>query len=207
MDTDYAALTYTLPDGWANDRGLAGRAGPDAVDRLHGLRSRRRPRRGVARIVASATNPALERTDQADCTGAAVPSVANPSQDHSVAAFIDWLRAQPRIVVSTPTAITVGGRPGQWIDVKDRACLDRHRPRQNPDGTPAPIIFAPANGAVTGLGGTGTKASWRLVGPEQMRLVFVDLGQGHIVLVRVDATDPGRFENLAAARPCRSSSR
>jgi hypothetical protein len=187
---EYGALTYTVPDGWANAADLPGQFalvqssdyatyGPvGSID-------------GSAHEIVVASGPAMSE-QTADCGRKEDTSV-----DRSVQGFIDWLRAQPRIASSEPRAITVGGYPGQWIDVRvapnwTGTCPDV------PGGTPTAIILTQVFDAVREVDGVfvDADASWGLVGEEQMRLVFVDIGQGDVVLIWVDATNPERFEAL-----------
>jgi len=188
---EYGALTYTVPDGWANAADFPGQLvlvqssdyatyGPiGSID-------------GSAHEIVVASGPAM--SDQtADCERKEVTSV-----DRSVQGFIDWLRAQPRIATSEPTAITVGGYPGQWIDVRVAPTWTGTCP-DVPDGTPTAIILTQVFDSVRQVDGgvVDADASWGLVGEEQMRLVFVDIGQGDVVLIWVDSTDPERFEAFA----------
>jgi hypothetical protein len=187
---EYGALTYTVPDGWANAADFPGQLvlvkssdyatyGPvGSID-------------GSAHEIVVASGPAM--SDQtADCERKEVTSV-----DRSVQGFIDWLRAQPRIASSEPRAITVGGYPGQWIDVQVAPTWTGTCP-DVPGGTPTAIILTQVFDADREVDGrfVDADASWGLVGEEQMRLVFVDIGQGDVVLIWVDATDPERFEAL-----------
>ena len=180
---DYGAVTYTVPDGWANAAdwpeyfslvpsadyaGFGPTGGPD----------------GTFHEIVVRANPAM--SDQAaDCTGTALTSV-----EHSVQGFIDWIRGQSRLTASTPTAITVGGHQGQYVDVKvapdwTGTCPDIK------DGTPAAVFMTTA-------GAKASDESVGMAGDEQMRLMFVDIGQGDIVAIWIDSTDPSRFDRLVA---------
>ena len=179
---DYAAVTYSVPEGWANASDWAATLtlvpstdyasyGPDG------------PQPGTFHELAVVADPVLTEHD-ADCKDEAVTPI-----DDSVQGFIDWLQAQPSIVTSEPTAISVGGRPGKWIDVKiaptwKGACPDVK-------------VGMPAI-AMNLVPGTAPAAPIGLVGAEQRRLVFVDIGQGDVVLIWVDSTDPARFDQLAS---------
>jgi hypothetical protein len=186
----YGALTYTVPEGWANAADWPGELVLVPSTAYAGYGPSGSTDSSFAEVVVAA---GVAMSDQTlDCKGSPVTSVA-----HSVGGFISWLRAQPRIVASKPTAITVGGYPGQWIDAKVAPTWKGTCP-DLVGGTPAAVIVTPAYGT-TNLGvGTGTAASWPIVGEEEMRLVFVDIGQGDIALIWVDATDPARFGSLVA---------
>ena len=67
------------------------------------------------------------------------------------------------------------------------------------DGTPAAIFMTTA-------GAKASDESVGMAGDEQMRLVFVDIGQGDIVAIWIDSTDP-RASTSSRRTPCRSSSR
>jgi hypothetical protein len=186
----YGALTYRVPDGWANAADWPGEVVLVPSTDYAGYGPNGSPDGSFAEVVVAADVAMSDQT--ADCKGSPVRSVAR-----TVDGFIGWLRAQPRIVASKPTPVTVGGYPGQWIDVKVAPSWTATCPDLAAE-TPAAVILTTAYGT-TNLGvGTGTAGSWPIVGEEQMRLVFVDVGQGDIALIWVDATDPARFGSLAA---------
>jgi hypothetical protein len=187
---EYGALTYTVPDGWANAADWPGELVLVPSTDYAGYGPNGSIDGSLAEVVVAADAAMSDQTT--DCTGSPLTSVA-----HSVEGFISWLRAQPRIVASKPTAITVGGHPGQWIDVKVAPTWKGTCP-DVAGGTPTAVILTPAYGTTNLGGGTGTAASWPIGGDEQMRLVFVDIGQGDVALIWVDATDPARFGSLAA---------
>lgn len=185
---EYGAVTYTVPDGWANAADWSNELVlvPSSEYATYGPSG---TVDGTSHRIVVAASPVL--TDQtADCKGKEAALV-----DRSVEGFIDWLRAQPSILSSEPTPITVGGSAGQWIDVEVAPTWTATCP-DDPSGIPTAVILNPRAGAVPTTSG-GNATSWRLVGKERMRLVFVDIGQGDIALICVDATDPTRFETLA----------
>ena len=190
----YGALRYTVPEGWANAADLPGQfvlvKSSDYASYGPGGATN-----GSVHELVVASNPAL--SDQTgDCAGAPVASV-----DHSVQGFVDWLRAQSRIESSVPTPIEIAGHRGQSIDLRVAPSWTGTCP-DDPDGTPTAVILTPYApfGPVPELQSqsTGADPSWALVGEERMRLILVDVGEGDIVLVQVVATDPARFESLAA---------
>lgn len=186
----YGALRYTVPEGWANAADLPGQLvlvkssdyasyGPDGATN------------GSVHELVVASNPVL--SDQTgDCAGALVASV-----DHSVQGFVDWLRALSRIESSVPTAIEIDGHRGQLIDLRVAPSWTGTCP-DDPDGTPTAVILTPYApfGSLAEL--QSRVPSWALVGEERMRLILLDVGEGDIVLLQVVATDPARFEPLAA---------
>ena len=180
---DYGAVTYTVPDGWANAAdwpeyfslvpsadyaGFGPTGGPD----------------GTFHEIVVRANPAM--SDQAaDCKGTALdvgralcPGVhrldPRPVTAHGLHAHRHH-RRRPSGPVRRRE-----GRP-DWT----RTCPDIK------DGTPAAIFMTTA-------GAKASDESVGMAGDEQMRLVFVDIGQGDIVAIWVDSTDPSRFDQLVA---------
>lgn len=187
----YGAVTYTVPDGWANAADWPGELVlvPSADYADYGQDGA--PGDSINEVVLAANVVMSDQT--ASCKGLEVTTI-----EHSVQGFIDWLRAQRRIVASEPNSITVDGYSGQWIDVRvaptwTNTCPDFQR------GTPAAVILTPAKGVAVPAIRTGNDATWPLVGDEEMRLVFVDIGRGDIALIWVDAPNPERFGQLVPA--------
>jgi len=178
----YGAVTYTVPDGWANagdwpsDFSLV----PSAAYASFGPKG---SSDGTFHEIDIWAHPAA--TEQTpDCSSKEITSV-KPTVD----GLIGWLQAQSRFVVSKATAMTVGGRPAKWVDVRlapdwKGTCPDL------PAGTPAGQILARAGGPAN--------ETLAMAGSEKMRFVFVDIGGGDVAAVVVDSSDPTRFDQLAS---------
>jgi hypothetical protein len=178
-EPDFGALTYTVPDGWANsvdfpewfsltpsaDFALEGEAGPpeDVVHRieLHW------------QYAASAQN--------SQCTSEEVTSVPR-----TVAGLVDWIRALPSLDAGAPTTITIDGHPGQWLDIGVAPSWKTHCPGATP---PIAVLFTEAGGAGD---------PFAIGALDKVRLVFLDLGGGDILMVDVLSSDAARFDDLAA---------
>ena len=173
---DFGALTYTVPEGWANTADWperftltpsadwpAGQAEPQGIHQieLHW------------QYAANAQN--------AGCTSAELTSVPR-----TVSGLVDWLRGLPSLAASAPTPITIDGHPGQWLDVGVAPSWNTTCP-----GETQPIALI-----LTEAGDQGD--TFAVVTGERHRLVFLDLGGGDIVLVDVASSDLARFDSLAS---------
>ncbi len=173
---DFGALTYTVPDGWANTADWperftltpsadlpVGQAGPQDLHQveLHW------------QYAANAQN--------AGCTSAELTSVPR-----TMSGLVDWIRGLPSLAASAPTSITVDGHPGKWLDVSVAPSWNTTCP-----GETRPIALF-----LTEAGDRGDP--FAVVAGERHRLVFLDLGGGDIVMVDVASSDLGRFDSLAS---------
>ncbi len=173
---DFGALTYTVPDGWANAADWPqrftltpsadwpeGQAGPQDLNQveLHW------------QYAANAQN--------AGCTSAELTSVPR-----TVSGLVDWLRGLPSLAASAPTSITIDGHPGKWLDVSVAPSWNATCP-----GETRPIALF-----LTEAGDRGD--AFAVIAGERHRLVFLDLGGGDIVVVDVASSDLTRFDSLVA---------
>jgi hypothetical protein len=173
---DFGALSYTVPDGWVNSADWPerftltpsadwpeGQAAPNGIQQieLHW------------QYAANAQN--------AGCTSAELTSVPR-----TVSGLVDWVRGLPSLAASAPTAITIDGHPGQWLDVGVAPSWKTTCP-----GETRPIALF-----LTEAGDRGD--TFAVVAGERHRLVFLDLGGGDIVMVDVASSDLARFDSLAS---------
>jgi hypothetical protein len=107
----------------------------------------------------------------------------------TVDGLVAWVRSRPSLVVSAPVPVTVGGHPGQTIDVK----LAPSWTAKCPDTTAPNAVFLMDAGSA-GSGGY----TWGIGPGERQRLTFLDLGSGDIALIGIDSTYPDRFDDLVS---------
>lgn len=155
-EPDFGALTYTVPEGWANSS--------DAPENLE--------------LVPATENPPVAETDRRrnigvfgqptamtqdkPCSDTVLPGVGRTVPD-----LVTWLRTVPGLITTAPTAVTIDGHPGQSLEVRlDPAWT------KTCEGSSEPLVtyFNP------GLA----------VGPDQReRLMLVDLGDGDVVAIAI----------------------
>jgi hypothetical protein len=176
----YAALTYTVPDGWANaaDWTYSYLLAPSSD---YALYSEEGPPTGGRHEIAIYPQPDASEQD-AECSAAVRPDV--PRTVDGMIEFIGGLRS---VSSSTPKSITIDDRDGRWVDVRIAPGWTGTCPG---DTVPAVQLFRRATVPIP----------WNLGlrGEARMRLIFLDLGQGDVVLIAVVSDDPVRFDDLVA---------
>ena len=176
---DFGALRYTVPDGWANsvdfperfsltpsaDFALEGKVGPDAVHKieLHW------------QYAASAQN--------AECKSAELTSVPR-----TVDGLIAWIRGLASLDAGAPSAITIDGQPGQWLDVSMASSWTTLCP-----GATQPIAVI-----LTEAGSSAAADTYAIGQTDRVRMVFLDLGGGDLLMVEIITSDAARFDSLVA---------
>ena len=180
---DFGALTYTVPDGWAN---------ADDWPSTFSLTP--------SRDYALATPENLEVSDSIFLFTHPVPMSQDtpcsgqPDLDvgWTVADQIAFIRQVPGLVTSEPTEMTVGGHAAQWLDVS----LDPAWTAGCPDVEPVVEFLLQARDRF-GIGSPGD---------DRQRLILVDLGDGDILGIQIYSSDPADFEGFVAeAMPIVSS--
>ena len=116
------------------------------------------------------------------CPLATEPGVGPTSFD-----LVTWIRDRPGLVVSQPGMTTVGGLRGSVIDVR---IVDGWKPScPFANGLPTvPLIFQPPDGY-----------RWIVAGNERLRLYVLDIPDGGLVVVDIDAFDGTRMEGFLDA--------
>jgi hypothetical protein len=173
----FGAVTYTVPDGWANSQDW-----PNAFSLT--------PSADYAN--ETDTGPVDEQrhgltlfvhptaTDQADCSLKEAAGV-----DPSVDGLISFVASLPSLAAGQPQAITIDGHAGKWIDV----ALDPDWTGRCSDSF---LAESAASDRQSGAGQWGVG----IVGAERRRLIFLDLGNGDVLLIDIDSADPTRFDDL-----------
>ena len=170
------AVTYTVPAGWSNSSDWPGTftltpttdygIGPSGT--FHDIDVYRTP-------AANAQNAACSNQEQT-------------SVKQTVDGLVAWVRSRPSLVVTAPTAVTIDGHPGQWVDIK----IAPNWTAKCPD-TPGPAAVF-----LTEAGAGKDGYSWGIAPGELERVFFLDLGGGDVVLVGIDSTHADRWDQLVA---------
>jgi hypothetical protein len=164
---EFGALTYTVPDGWANSYDWPTTFGLIPAAELPPFADSSRTRQ-----IGLVTQPTAMAQDR-PCSDAVAPGV-----NRTVNALTTWLPTVPGLVTTKPTTITIDGHSGQWLDLSIDAGWKR-----TCDGETKPIIAFLNPG--TAIGGT-----------ERERLILLDLGDGDVLAIVVWASDQAAFDAL-----------
>jgi hypothetical protein len=184
----YGALSFTVPDGWANsaDWPSTFKLTPTAD---YALETKDGPPDGVYHEVEVFTEPAAAIQD------GTCDSKPEPSVGRSVDALVAWLEKLPSIATTKATPITIGGHAGRMLDV----AIDPGWKTTCP-GEPKPLAqyLVPA----------GVRSDGYSIGVfpgERQRLILLDLGKGDVLGILIDdrndsaPSDASRFDALVAA--------
>jgi hypothetical protein len=173
---DFGALTYTVPAGWANSA--------DFPDRF---RLKPAPDFALEKSGSPAANDIelhwqyAATAQNAGCTSAELTSVPR-----TVDGLVDWIRGLPSLDARARNQITIHGLHGLWLDVGVSPSWKTSCP-----GETQPIALF-----LTEAGDAGD--TFAIVGSARVRLIFLDLGAGDILMVSVYSSDPARFDSLVA---------
>jgi hypothetical protein len=174
---DFGALTYTVPAGWANSADFPERFGlkPTADFAL----DRAGSPDGLHEIELHWQYAA--NAQNAGCTSEELKSVPR-----TVDGLVEWIRTVPSLDAHAPSEITIHGLHGMWLDVGVSPSWKTSCP-----GETQPIALV-----LTEAGNAGD--TFAIVGSARIRLIFLDLGAGDILMVNVLSADPARFDSLVA---------
>jgi hypothetical protein len=162
----FGALTYTVPDGWANSADWPESFELEPVSELPPVDPNNRSRQ-----IGLNTQPTAMSQDK-PCSDTVQHGV-----DRTVDALVTWLGTVPGLVTTAPTAITIDGHPGQWLDIRiDPAWT---KTCGGPVTTPIVTYMMPG----TGVAGT-----------ERERLILLDLGDGDVLQIVVWTKDQATFD-------------
>jgi hypothetical protein len=164
--SDFGALTYTVPDGWANNADY-----PRTFSLM--------PSRDYATVTGDAPDvdasiflfaQPVAISQDPPCTDTPLAGV-----DRTVDAEMDWVRQLPGLVATKPVPIEIDGNDGVWTDlVVDSAWVGECEVLE---------YLIPSDDEAVGIAGT-----------ERQRLILLDLGDGDVLGIRIFSRDPGRFE-------------
>jgi hypothetical protein len=174
---DFGALTYTVPDGWANSADFPERITltPSADFAIEG-----RPGTDGQHVIEVNVRPAAT-AQNADCTSAELTSVPR-----TPTGLVQWIRGLSSLTSSAATPITIDGHRGQMLDVRVNPSWTRSC---GTDTEPIAAVLAEA-------GSSPDKEVFAIAGGDRVRLILLDLGDGDIVLIDVSSSDPARFDAL-----------
>jgi hypothetical protein len=164
-------LTFAVPAGWSTDEG-------GTLD--FSLHWNGGPEKDTVRVFTDMHRAAKDDA----CTETPDPGVAGTS-----AAVLADLASDPNLVGAGGQPVHVGGMDGGWIDVAVAAGVRKTCPFSNGVVT-VPLI-------VDALPGEG--AYWGIGPGERIRVIALDAGEGHNVVVAVDSAAGSSFDALAAA--------
>jgi hypothetical protein len=176
----YGAITYTVPDGWANATDWVGSFSlvPSSDYTLY---SEDGPPKGRTHEIALYARP-VAKDQNGECSG-----VERTDIPRTVAGLIGFVDGLQSVSANPPEPITIDGRHGRWIDVRIAPGWTGTCP-----GETVPIVQL--------FRDSGAPSMWDLGlrGDARMRLIVLDVEQGDVVLIAVVSDDPDRFDNLAA---------
>jgi hypothetical protein len=159
------ALTYTVPDGWANSSDW-----PETFELVPAselppvAETDRRRNIGVFR------QPSAMSQDR-PCSDEVEPGVGRTIED-----LVAWLPTVPGLVTTAPTPITIGGHAGQMLDIG----LDPDWTATCEEGTEPVVTFLNPGIAV------GES--------QRVRLILLDLGDGDVVATGIWTRDQATFD-------------
>jgi hypothetical protein len=170
----FGALTYTVPDGWANN---------DDWPSMYGLmRASSYAAGGVNEgQVAPDTVTLLARPSAASLDNCA--EVAEPGVGTNRAAIAAWILAHPGLVVTPRPDITLDGLRASVLDLAVRDDWTETCDAKNPF-VAAPVLIGDYH--------------WALGKGDRMRIILVDLPAGTTVAISIDPEDPATFDSLVA---------
>ena len=166
----FGGLTYTVPDGWANDNDYPSSFGLElATDYRQGVDP-------APRVVVLAD--ALPESQATPCSG-----VVQGGVEATAAAYATWLSQLPTLDAGPTTAITVGGRPASYVDITMKpaasASCDGERLVEY-------LWQASQEGYAIGIG-------------EKQRVIYIEVGGGEVMAVRFESPDAAGFDAFVAA--------
>jgi hypothetical protein len=164
--SDFGALTYTVPDGWANNADY-----PRTFSLM--------PSSDYATVTGDA--PDLDASIFLFAQPVAIsqdpPCTDTPQAgvDRTVDAEMDWVRQLPGLVATKPVPIAIDGNRGAWTDLAvDSGWVGECDVLE---------YLIPSNDEAVAIAGT-----------ERQRLILLDLSEGDVLGIRIFSRDPGRFE-------------
>jgi len=166
---EFAGLTYTVPDGWANSQDW-----PNTFtltpSSSYVKENASGPPDGVRHEIYLFTEPAATVQD------GACDNQPDAAVGRTPAGLATWLTRQPSLTTTTPVPITIGGRPGTMLDLTLRASWSKSCPG---DSTPEVALLGPSGTPINGWG-------FGIARGERVRLVLLDLGGGHVTGIAID---------------------
>ncbi|MFI5261383.1 MAG: hypothetical protein ACHQZR_02360 [Candidatus Limnocylindrales bacterium] len=180
----YGAVTYTVPDGWANSSDWPSTLGLTPSNLYDALPTGSDEGSESILVVAQAT-PMSQPSDPC----AAPSGQADGTVARTVAGEIMWLRHVRGLITTAPASITIDGHAGQWLDVR----YDPSRETACKGGPGGAVGYL-----MPGVGVDNTA--------QRQRVIVLDLGSGDILAVVINSDTTAPFAAFAAqAMPIVSS--
>jgi hypothetical protein len=112
-------------------------------------------------------------TQDKPCSDTVQPGVGRTVDD-----LVTWLRTVPGLIATAPTAITIDGHPGQWLDL-------RHNPTwtKTCEGSTEPLVTFLNPGIAVGA-------------DQRVRLILLDLGDGDVVATGIWTRDQATLDTF-----------
>jgi hypothetical protein len=176
----FGAVTYTVPDGWVNSSDWPATFTLTPVAN-YATETKDGQTQGAWYEIAIWTQPAASQITT-DCS-----STEKTSVPRTVDGLIGHLTSSKAITSSKPQPITIGGYQGKWIDIQLAPGWTGHCPDLS-----VPSTNLLVQSKATDAWDFGISAG------ERIRAILLDLGQGDVVLIFVDAGDGTKFDALVA---------
>jgi hypothetical protein len=167
----FGALTYTVPDGWANDADW-----PTRFSLVPSGDFAKVPDRDVDSEILLLTQPIAQSQENPCSTHDGEPQ---PGVGRTINDLIAWLHQIPGLRVTDPIATAIDGHPGKWVDLT-----------VEPDWTSECDVLEfmkASDGGPTGIAGA-----------ERERLILLDLGERDVLAIRIFSRDPAHFDAFVA---------
>lgn len=115
------------------------------------------------------------------------PEAALEGAERTPRAMADWLAAHAGVDASTPERVTIGGYEGLVIDLAMSPDWTRTCPFSS--GRPAVPLFSDIDPAPDGF-------DWNIGPDERMRIYLIDLGDGRLLWIDINAVDEPSFQAM-----------
>jgi hypothetical protein len=175
----YGAITYTVPDGWANSADWPAEFTlvPSSVYAGAPNGTAEETNRGIYVF----TDPAIASQDLA-CSATDQPGVGR-----SVDELMAFLKKQKSLLAGDPTPIVIDGHHGQSIDLSLSPTWNKGCPDENG------IMTAPVLREAESTNGW----DWRMTSPERWHLILLDLGDSNVIAIVIDdSVSAASFDDL-----------
>jgi hypothetical protein len=166
-EPDFGAITYTVPDGWANSGD-----GPQNFELVPANEMPPVAETDRRRNIGLFTQPTAMTQDR-PCSDTVQPGVGR-----TVTELADWLRDVDGLVSTAPTPITIDGRAGQSLDLRRDPSWTK-----TCEGSTEPLVTFLNPGMAVGA-------------DQRVRLILLDLGDGDVVAIGVWTRDQATFDDF-----------
>ena len=185
---DLGSLSYTVPAGWAASDDWPSTYGLAPADDYVAFWAEQSTDPVWPDAVIVWARPAAVTPDACSFTHA-VGDGQTPAQ------LAEAVSSVPGVIATTPVPVEIGGRPDISIDVRIADGWTGTCPEIS-EGRPFVPLVAEAveDGYRIGLGGQDPSVA----GSDPQRLIFLDIGGGHIVMIQVDSLTEDTFEPFVA---------